>query len=154
MLLIIKPSHSCCRPRVVFTIDEHHGKVVLPQESIDTFVKISVKLDVGERVGNHHTTHVSLGMRYREVFFEGSRIVTIISKLTHSLHIERGVRSLLRKIARLALVNQMLVVGTVGSCESRNLCHIITPLPKRKGVLKHSQVKDFADRHTEGIAFA
>ena len=148
-LLGVQPSDRCCRPRVDFTIDEDHLRVVLLQELGDFLAQSLVPFHELCIFGEYQFSQIILGALDDHVVLERTHVVTIVAQFTAGLYEEGCIRTVYVEVGRVADGQEMLEDFFIAAVQCRNGADRSTPLPQGERIFQYGKVVYLSYRSAE-----
>ena len=117
-------------PRVDFTVNKDHLRIIVLQKIINLMVKGRAELDLANQLfGQHDAVQITFTAVDSQVFTERLRVISVITQFTGGLNKERNIRLVLRKIVRTADIHQVFEQRRGIGMERRNNRYGRSPLP-------------------------
>ena len=117
-------------PRVDFTVNKDHLRIIVLQKIINLMIKGRAEFDLANQLfGQHDAVQITFTAVDSQVFTERLRVISVITQFTGGLNKERNIRLVLRKIVRTADIHQVFEQRRGIGMERRNNRYGRSPLP-------------------------
>ena len=130
ILLSFENRSMGCTPRIDFTVNKDHLRIIVLQKIINLMVKGGAELDLADQLfGQHDAVQITFTAVDGEVFLERLRVISVITQFAGGLNKERNSRLVLSEIVGTADIHQVFEQRRGIGMKRRNNRDRRSPLP-------------------------